>query len=174
MLSKRWRERAIYAAMSAFVAWHSFAILVAPAPDSAAKLALRPLLHPYLTLLGLDNPWDFYAPNIDTGYQFRYLVESADGASRTFVPVEEVSWYRPNFWWIRQWQDAIVDAPDVNADLAGALLCQQHAALHPAAVTLMKAAQKDFSPDDYLHGKQPLDPDFVNETIVKRVACAPQ
>jgi len=175
MQLKTWRERAIYAAMSAFVAWHGLATLTAPVPSEATGLQpLRNLFHPYLWLLSLDNDWDFFAPNVNRGYQFRYVVESTDGTSRTFVPTRDVSWYSPNFWWIRQWQDAIVDDPDLNADRAVALLCRKHAALHPTAISLVAVDQKEFSPRDWLAGKRPFSPDFLAPKLVTRVECQPQ
>jgi len=46
------------------------------------------------------------------------------------------------------------------------------AALHPLAVILLEAEQKDFVPEDQLVGKKPLDPEFVTVTTVKKVECA--
>ena len=165
------RSKLTYAAMSMLVAWHTLAIIFAPAQHSRAGVrALRLVLHPYLTLFALDNGWTFFAPNIIAGYQFRYRLEEADG-TRMFIPIENESRYSPHFWWIRQWQDAIVYRPQINADLAGRLLCREHPSLHPIAVTLMVVEKKDFNPEDHLRGNHPLDREFVNEKIVKRVPC---
>ena len=63
MISKSLRERLTYTAMSVFVAWHTAAMLFAPAPDnSVIAIALRPVFQPYLSLFRLDNTWDFSAP----------------------------------------------------------------------------------------------------------------
>ena len=35
MTAKVWRERVIYTAMSLFVAWHTLAMIVAPAPGES-------------------------------------------------------------------------------------------------------------------------------------------
>ena len=170
--SKLWQGRATYAAMSMLVAWHTLAIIFAPAQHSRAGVApLRSVLHPYLTLFALDNYWTFFAPNVNGGYQFRYRLEGADGRRFMFIPIEDESWYSPRFWWIKQWQDAIVYNPEINADLAGRLLCREHPSLQPIAVTLIKIEKKDFSPEDHLRGSHPLDLEFVNEKIVKRVPC---
>jgi hypothetical protein len=175
MRLKVWRERAVYAAMSVFVVWHSLEIFVAPAPDDGeAAQALRSLFHPYLTLLALDNPWDFFAPNINTGHRLRYIVEAADGTSHAFVPLDELNWYFPYFMWMGQWQDAIVDAPEIYADAAAALFCQEHASMQPVAVTIAQVEQNEFGPEDYLGGKHPFDPDFVTETTLTRVLCPAQ
>lgn len=174
MQLKTLRARAIYAAMSAFVAWHGLATVTAPVPEATGLQPLRDLLRPYLRFFALDNSWDFFAPNVGRGYQFRYVVETADGTGHTFVPIKDVSSFSPRFWWIRQWQDVIVDDPDLNADRAVALLCRKHAALHPTAITLVKLEQKDFSPQDWLAGKRPFDPDFLAPQMITRVECQPQ
>jgi hypothetical protein len=172
MISKPWCQRLLYVAMSVFVVWHVLAIVVAPAPDSSAMVqSLRRLLHPYLTLFRLGNKWNFYAPNVGKGHQFRYIVEDAAGTSRTFMPTDDLSWYHPTHWWFRAWYDAIVDSPDVHGDSAAARLCRQHAALHPVAVTLLSLEEKDFSPADHLGGKHPLDSDFVTVNVLKHVRC---
>ena len=44
MISKPWRERLTYTAMSVFVAWHAAATIFAPAPqNSVIAIALRPV-----------------------------------------------------------------------------------------------------------------------------------
>ena len=92
MISKHWRERLTYAAMSMFVAWHTLAMVVAPAPeDSITAGSLRRLLDSYLTLFYLDDKWDFFAPSVDRGKQFRYVVEDASGTRHSFVPLEEMN-----------------------------------------------------------------------------------
>ena len=82
MISKQWRKRLTYMAMSVFVGWHTLALVVAPAPDSSAiAQSFRRLFHPYLTLFSLDNKWDFYAPDVGKGRQFRYDIEDAPGSA---------------------------------------------------------------------------------------------
>ena len=174
MIAKQWRERLAYTLMSAVVLWHTLALVVAPAPDSKIVQSLRRLLHPYLTLLRLDNPWDFYAPNIGTGHLLQYVIEDAAGRQHTFVPVEELSSYHPRFWWFRAWYDAVLEDPEKHGGSIAALLCRRHVALHPIAVTLRKIQQGDFSRADHLSGKHPLDPEFVTESTLKRLACPQQ
>ena len=51
MIRTQWRDRLIYLAMSAFVAWHTLAMVIAPAPDNSVIVqSLRGLFQPYLTL----------------------------------------------------------------------------------------------------------------------------
>ena len=169
--SKLWHGHAPYAAMSMLVAWHTLAMIFAPAQYTRAGVrTIRSVLHPYLTLFALDNYWTFFAPNINGGYQFRYMLEEADGTRFMSIPIKNVSTYSPHFWQIRQMQDAIVYDPD-TADVAGRLLCREYPLLHPIAVTMMKIEKKDFDPEDYLRGSHPLDPEFVNAKIVRRVPC---
>ena len=172
MISKHWRERLIYTAMSVFVAWHTLALVVAPAPDSSAiAQSFRGLLHRYLTLFRLDNRWDFYAPEAGKGRQFRYEIEDASGSRHSFVPTDDLSWFHPEFWWFRAWYDAVMDYPDNYADLFAGVLCEKHAALRPISITLLMFQVEDFTPKDHLSGKHPLDPEFVGVTTLKQVKC---
>jgi hypothetical protein len=172
MISKPWRERLVYTALSAFLVWHTLAIVVAPAPDSSVIVrSLRGVLLPYLTLLRLDNKWNFYAPNTGRGHQFRYLVEDAAGSRHAFTPVDGLGWFHPNEWSFRALYDWIAESPDGYGDAAAALLCRRHAALRPTAIILLDLEQKDFSPADHLSGKHPLEPEFVTEKDLRRIAC---
>jgi hypothetical protein len=172
MISKPWRERLLYTALSAFLVWHTLAIVVAPAPDSSVIAhSLRRVLQPYLTLLKLDNQWNFYAPNAGRGHQLRYLVEDAAGTRHAFTPTDDLSWIHPSQWSFRALYDWIAESPDVYGDAAAAQLCRKHAALRPMAIVLIDLEQKDFWPADHLSGKRPLDSEFVTVKDLGRVAC---
>jgi hypothetical protein len=172
MIWKQWRGRLTYTAMSVFVAWHTLAIVVSPAPDgSAMAQSLRNLLHPYMAVLRLDNRWDFYAPEVGKGRQFRYDIEDASAHRYSFVPTDELSWYHPDYWWFRAWYDAIMDYPETYADHFAALLCRKHAALHPTSIDLLMLQVGEFSADDHLSGKRPLDSEFVTVTTLKHEKC---
>ena len=92
---------------------HTLAIVVAPAPDtSVIAHSLRRVLQPYLTLLRLDNQWNFYAPNPGKGHQLRYVVEDAAGTRHTFIPTDGLNRIHPNEWWFRSLYDWIAESPD--------------------------------------------------------------
>jgi hypothetical protein len=172
MISKRWRERLTHAAMSVFVAWHTLAMVVAPAPDTSVMVqSIRPLLQPYLTLLYLDHDWSFYAPDIHQAEQFRYVVTDGAAQRHTFVPTDELSWFRPAYWWFWQWYVAIKSSPDVYGEFAAAWLCRKHASLQPVSITLLGVDEQVLSRADYLSGKQPDDPDFVTVNTLTTAAC---
>jgi hypothetical protein len=171
MPSKMWRQRLTYIAMSVFVAWQTLVIVVAPAPDSHVSQSLRILLQPYLTLLRLDSQWDFFAPNVGEGSRFRYVITDKDGQRHTFNPAEQLSWFHPNFFWVRAWYYAIMDEPDLYADAAATRLCKEQAALHPVAITLLELQEERFSQADLLSGKIRTDPKFFTEKTIKRVTC---
>ena len=171
MIWHPWRQRLTYLVMSAFVAWHTLAMVIAPAPESSVLVqTLRAALQPYLTLFRLDNPWNFFAPTIG-GAQLRYSLEDADGAQHTFMPTKQLNWFHSDFIWFRDWHYAIMDNPELYADRAGALLCRKHASLRPVSITFVQYEQRSFTPADQLSGKHPMDPEFVSVNAVKTVQC---
>jgi hypothetical protein len=172
MIWNSWRQRLTYLVMSAFVAWHTLAMVIAPAPASSVLVGtMRAALQPYLTLFGLDNRWDFFAPTIGSGSELHYSVEDAAGARHSFTPTEQVSWFHPAYIWSRDWHYGIIDDPQLYADRAGALLCREHAALHPVSITFVQYEQGEFTVADKSNGKHPTDPEFITETTVKTVEC---
>jgi len=174
MISKPVRERLTYGVMSVFVVWHTAATLLAPAPENGViAIALRPFFQPYLSLLRLDNSWDFFAPSVENGTDFRYTIEDAAGNHQTFVPTRELSWYHPNYFWSRSWYYGIIDETDTFAEGAATFFCRKHAALHPVAITFARYDRSYFAADDLLSGKSPTDPEFLTEEVLSRVTCPP-
>ena len=172
MISKPWRERMTYTAMSVFLAWHTAATVIAPAPEnSVIALTVRPVFGPYLKLFRLENPWDFFAPSVEYGAELRYVIEDAAGTRHTFVPSGALSWYHPSYFWFRSWYYGIMDDADIYAESAAATFCRQHPALRPVAITFEEHQQQDFTPEDHLSGKRPTDPEFVTAKVLKRVPC---
>ena len=160
------------AAISVFLVWHTLALVIAPAPNgSAIAQTLRPLLQPYLTLFRLDNQWDFYAPEVGNGLQFRYEIEDASGLRRSFTPTDGLSWYHPDYWWFREWYDAVMYFPETYADYFVTLLCRKHADLKANSTRCKAAEVTGFTPEDHLNGKRPLDSDLVNVTTLKQAPC---
>ena len=172
MTSARLRERLIYVAMSVFVTWHAIAMLVAPMPNkSEMAQSLRALFEPYLTLFRLDNEWGFFSPDIGKWDQLQYIIEDAAGQRHTFVPVDEVNWFRPLYRRLGYWYGQIMESPDAYADFAAQYFCRKQAALKPISVTLLQVVERDYWPDDRLQGKQPRDPDYVTVNTLKTVEC---
>jgi hypothetical protein len=171
LASIRARPALPYAAMSFLVVWHTLAMVVVALPDSEFALAARFPFEPYITLLRLDNKWGFFAPDVNKGYQFRYVVEDAAGARHTFVPAQKLDRSRPDYIWITDWYKAVGRSPEIYGEATGAALCREHAALRPVSVTLMELEQQPFWPDDLLAGKQPLDPEFVKLNTLMTVQC---
>jgi hypothetical protein len=169
MISKRWREGLTYAAMSLFVAWHTLAMVVAPASESSAiSKSLRVLLKPYLTLFELDHTWGFFAPDISRGDQLRYVIADASGRRHIFVPSDKWSWFHPA---ILVWDQFVLDEPDTYAPRFAEFFCREHAALRPVSITFLKVKEKAFKPEDHLNGNRPLDPEFTFAHAVRRIRC---
>ncbi len=171
MFSEQLRTRLAYAAMSAFVVWHTLAMVIAPAPDSDVTLLARRALQPYLTFFRLDNQWDFFAPMVGEGDRLRYDILDRTGKTQAFLPAEELRWYHPNFLWFRSWYYRIIDDPDNYADSAAAVLCRKHAALQPLAITFYVIQEERFTPEDFRAGKQRMDAGFFTVRMLKGVRC---
>lgn len=172
MVWKELRARLVFMVMSAFVVWHTIAIVIAPGSDNSLLVQqVRKVYEPYLSLFRLDNKWDFFAPSVGRGHQLRYVVESADGRRETIVPTDGWSWHHPGYLWFRSWNDAIIASPDLYADRMIATLCQKHAASKPAAITLTLIQELEFRPEDHLAGRHPLDPEFVEASTLRRGPC---
>jgi hypothetical protein len=171
MISKSWRDRLFYLAMSLFVSWHATAIVLAPAPDSSPPVAsLRALFGPYFALFRLENTWGFFE-NINRSAQFRYVIKDADGKEHIFVPVDEFNWYHPRYNWFERTYWAIMEHPELHGDYFTAFFCRQHAALKPVAVTLLLVLEQEFRPEDQLRGHKPLDPEFITVDTLVHNAC---
>jgi hypothetical protein len=166
--------RLVFAAMSLLVIWHTLAMAIASAPESTITASARLLFQPYLTLFRLDNNWGFFAPTVELGGQFRYIVEDAAGQRHTFVPAAKLSRFLPTSIWFKDRYKDIVESVETQGQAAAAAFCLEHAALHPVAITFVELEQKDFSPADRLSGKHPLDPEFVDERTLEAIQCPAQ
>lgn len=171
-MPKVWRERVTYAAMSFFVAWHTLAMVVAPAPATSDLVrGLRVVLTPYLDFFELDNDWNFFAPVVGKDAILRYVIKDDAGVEHSFDTDANLNWFDASYNWFRAWYFAVLDSPDDFAEEFAALFCREHAALHPAAITLFEVEEKDYGPLDRLRGKQQTDPEFVKVTEVKSLQC---
>jgi hypothetical protein len=171
-MAKVWRERVAYAAMSLFVAWHTMAMVVAPAPSVSDLIkGLRVVLDPYLQVFALDNEWDFFAPDVAPGKILRYVIEDDAGTLHRFDPGAGLNWLHPGSIWFRAWYLALLESPDDFGEKFAALFCREHAELHPIKIALFEVDQQSYGPLDRLRGKQPLDPDFVKVAPVKSFEC---
>ena len=174
MISKPWRDRLGYLAMSFFVVWHAMAIVIGPAPEDSPPIeSLRVLFRPYLTLFRLENTWAFF-DRVSRSAQFRYVLGDAAGKDYTFVPIEEFKWFHPRYNWFERAYWYIMENPELHGDYFAGYFCRQHAALKPVSITLLAILEQDFWPDDRLQGHEPLDPEFVTVSTLKWAACPQQ
>jgi hypothetical protein len=164
-------QRLTYVAMSILLAWHTFAMVIGPAPESPITEAARSLVQPYLTFFGLQHPWDFFAPTVDAGYHFSYVIEDKAGEKHNFTPADRLNKLHPTSIWLKDRYTKIMTEPDSYGDAAGAALCLEHASLDPVNVTLLEIQHKEFWPPDLMHGKRPSDAEFVTAKTVRTVAC---
>src|ERR1700728_3232536 len=108
MVAKVWRERVTYTAMSLFVAWHTLAMIVAPAPGASALIrGLRIVFQPYLSFFRIDNEWNFFAPNVAPGLVLRYVIKDDAGVDHSFKAAAGLNWFHPSYIWVRSWYFAV-------------------------------------------------------------------
>ena len=164
-------QRLTYLAASLLLAWHTFAMIIGPAPESPITEAARSLVQPYLTFFGLQHPWDFFAPTVDTGYHFSYVIEDKAGEKQTFTPADRLNRLHPSSIWLMDRYTKIMSMPDLYGEAAGAALCLEHASLNPVNVTLLEIQHKEFWPPDQMRGKSPSDAEFVTAKTLRTVTC---
>lgn len=170
-----WRDRLVYGAMSLIVGWHSLAMIVAPMPDDSAPVKMfRSILQPYLSLFRLDNKWNFFAPSVGKHLQFRYVVEDAKGHQHVFIPVLEPSESIAHYVMWREFKyfyEGVMEAPDLRGYAIAPKLCKRHASLQPISISLLQVQEEVFSPDDYLRGHRPQDPEFMTVNVLAKIDC---
>jgi len=169
MISQRWRGGLTYAAMSIFVAWHTLAMVIAPASEtSVLSQSLRAVFKPYFAFFELDHSWGFFAPDIARGDQMRYIIADAAGRRHTFVPSEK--WNLLSTATLG-WEQMVVDRPDRYAAPLAKFYCREHASLRPVSVTFLQVKEKAFTPEDHLNGEHPLGPGFATVHAVRKIRC---
>ena len=67
--------------------------------------------------------------------------------------------------------EGVMEAPQIRGDAITALLCRRHASLNPVSISLMQVQELEFSPEDYLRGRRPLDPEFVAVNTLANIKC---
>ena len=157
--------------MSAFLAWHTVAMVLSPVPNNNMTVgAFRALFQPYLTFIGLDNSWDFFSP-MGVGYQFLYVITDAGKKEHTFMPIEQFVWFQPTHRWHEKIYDQVMYEPDIYSDYFASSFCRKHAALNPVSIRLLARQEEVYWPEDYLAGRNRFEDDYVIVNVLKQFAC---
>lgn len=156
-----------------FGLWHAAAVAIAPYPDSEIRRVLYPLFEPYLRLGYLDHRWTFFGPRPDAGRLVRYEVLLDDGVVRELTLSEAVEWGTPGwFRWLRLFDR--VSAGDLALQRSGAAyLCRRHADLQPRAIRFVVVHQLTPTPELYLAGVRPTDPEALDRQPGEPIPCLP-
>lgn len=174
MISRRWRERLGYLALSLFVGWHTIAMALAPVPEKNPIVrSFRALYQPYLTALGLDTTWDFFSP-IGTGHQFSYVILGEDGKEHTFMPILEVNWLLPDRRWYERIFTSLMTSPEIYGEYFAAFYCRKHPSLKPVSIILLENVEERYWPEDHLSGRRPYDPNYFTVNTLMHVECPQQ
>ncbi len=81
-----WRWTARKLAISAFLAFHLFAIVMINLPDSALRERCFPVISHYMIPIGLDQAWGMFAPNpVMNAMTMEVMTVDKNGIQRTFV-----------------------------------------------------------------------------------------
>jgi len=157
--------------MSAFLAWHTVAMVLSPVPNNNMTVgAFRALFQPYLTFIGLDNSWDFFSP-MGVGYQFLYVITDAGKKEHTFMPIEQFVWFQPTHRWHEKIYDQVMYEPDIYSEYFASSFCRKHAALNPVSIRLLARQEEVYWPEDYLAGRNRFEDDYVIVNVLKQFAC---
>jgi hypothetical protein len=171
-MRKAWQERLTYATLSTILGWHTFVMVVAPAPANDLTRSAQTILGPYVALYQLKHPWGFFAPAIGLGYELRYTIKDTSGIGQSFLPAKGVNAYHPASWWYSEWQNKVIAYPEIYAERMLEILCHQHQTLHPVSIKLFMINQLPFSRADFLAGKRPMQMDEGHEIAIAEASCS--
>ena len=170
--TRAWRTRAATAAAIVFGLWHAAAVGIAPYPESEIRRALHPLFEPYLRLAYLGHRWTFFGPQPDAGRLVRYEVLLDDGVTREFALSEAADRTGPGwFRWMRLF-DRVSTGNAALQRSGAAYLCRRHADARPRAIRFIVLHQLTLSPQLYLAGVRPTDPEALAREPGGLIACA--
>lgn len=163
--------------MSVFIVWHMIAMMVVgPFHESKIRATLYPVFKEYLWLVKLDGPWSFYAPNVAYGTIFRYETVSSSGERKTYPLTEAKKKYEHgyvrniNFYLYFFFNPKYTKEQGYDTSVAR-YLCAQHVGSDVKEIIFKRYVQKRFTPQDYLAGKKPLDPEFLKHTAYGPYPC---
>ena len=160
-------------AASVFVVWHTLAIVLAPAPASAAVLALYRFTRPYVHFFNLNNQWKYFV-RIGYGGNVDYAVDGAEGEKARFTMPPQYDHRNLAYFQYFHIQNELFGGnppQDLLKDLAH-YYCRKHAVLNPRRVEFILRIQKEIKPDDFAKGFSPSDATFVREATLAPVECA--
>ena len=169
------RQKILYLIASVFLIWHTFALLIGPAPQSYIRDNLLGIYEPYLSVFRLNNAWAFYAPEPDLGGVLNYKVLDNDGNEHQFDIYHDyldrwsASYFRYNAFFNNiEWNSAEYRRYRKSYIQ---YLCRKHSNLSPKSIALIRIAQIPLSPEDYINGARPLDPDFTESRPSEPTRC---
>jgi len=164
-------QRVAWTLGSAFVLWHSAALLLGTAPPSYLHGQLMPLFRGYIEALHLDGRWAFFAPDPTAGRLLRYRVEQRSGASSEFVFTESLRRADPAYLRFTTMSSAADAAyPEVMHSVAQ-MLCRRHAALTPQRIHFVGLQQIRITPEEVEAGEHALDPSHLRRVDIGSVPC---
>lgn len=169
----RWLRWTLSVLATLFLAGHTLALIIAPAPPSYIAGQVYPLFKPYLRALNLDNGWAFFSPDPSEGRLLRYAVIDQAGQRKEAPLTEALHRWSPAYLRYTSLFTAMDTDTPRHIEGVAEVLCRRHAAEQPARIMLIHRDQKALSPDDFLKGHRPLDPAYVEDSDLAYVPCDP-
>ncbi|MDD9939384.1 MAG: hypothetical protein OXT09_37705 [Myxococcales bacterium] len=161
------------ALVSVFALWHAGALLIGPAPESRAHDAVYVAYQRYLTPLHLNNGWAFFAPNPHSGVRMHYVLTDAAGGEHRFDFTQTLERGDTAFQRFTMLQDYLWVGTEPYATHAARYLCNRHPELAARTIRLEFYRVGILTPEQYLAGVRPLDPDNLIEEVHEPVGCTP-
>jgi len=130
-------------------------------------------IFPYLSMLYLDTDWNFFAPTPAPGRFVRYVVQARDGGAHAFA-LTEARRRGTSAMRIKKVYDGIHPDRPEHAQSVARFLCERHADLDPVSITFSVYRQIPITPEAYVAGRRPLDPDLLEVDTLAPVSCPPR
>lgn len=172
---RSWRRTTTYVLMSAFLVWHTLAMVIPPSPSNYLTIFLTKLLKPYLDIFQLRGRWHFFAydytPRDSPGDYFRYAITMSNGEKMYFDPIKDLNPLHPEDWYFRDWYLKIINQPDIFGEYAALHFCNKHMELDPVEITFFALKEDRLSVPNYLSGKRPLDEKLTVTNMLATKPC---
>lgn len=134
---------------------------------------MYPIFQPYLALLHLDSGWGFFAPDPHPGVRMLYVLTDDQGRKHEVDFTSSLERSATGFQRYTMMQDYLWIEAQPYTTHAARYLCRRHADLRPRQIAFRFHRVQPLTPEAYLQGHRPLDPEFLVIEDHEPVPCEP-